>query len=712
MKLNENGDFCLLFVEAADEKERLFEVIGAQKKPVVLLLPQVAGQPRSRLFQRPEDFSDLKHIRRHSGVPIIFLTASSELLAQMAARHGFPSYPSVDAFASMLAQERSPGLVASGRRARTGPLLPHAGQLAAIGHSLPAVPLHEPADDLPWPLPAGSPPVEYSMSVHLAPTLPLPPPGDLAVWDASAASAALAGARATPIPPVRASSAAPLPTTPLPGEPFSPDEHDVPPWQVSEIPRRRSAQPLDEPHSHHPGWSPLLPAQAAVQEHRFAAPGPQTSPEPVQAPVLETHAGQPRHSILPVLITLSLLILAGAGLGSFVAISRISPVAPVIATPVGSLTFLSSEQLNEHTSQGIDDQVQISLHSLGTPAPGKSYYAWLLGDKDQLESRTILLGKLPVVNGVASMLYPGDVLHTNLLQFTSRFLVTEEASNPQPLLPTPDTGSWRYSGMLPATPDPKDAHHFSFLNHLRHLLADEPVLDELELPGGLNNWFTRNSENLIEWTSSARDRWQDTPHNLTFVRTQAIQILAYLDGMSFLVQELPPAMAGVPLTLDTHLAALGLLNVRGPNQNPPAYIDQIVYHLNGLINAPGSPAGIRSTSASLLTALSSVTAWLQALRRDDRQLLALTDQQLGQPAALSLLDDMVMQASNAYTGGSDPSTRQFKQGVVWIHRQMQNMATITVLNVLPGSAVPEIGPASQQAPSLLLWLWRNLEEWL
>jgi hypothetical protein len=724
MKLNENGDFCLLFVEATDEKECLFEVIGAQKKPVVLLLPQAAGQPRSRLFQRPEDFSDLKHVRRQTGVPIIFLTASSELLAQMAARHGFPSYPSVDAFARMLAQERSPGLAASGlyaqagRRARTGPLVPSAGQIAAIRRSMPAAPLREPADDLPWPLPAGSmPSMEYSASVHMAQTLPLPPPADVAVWDESAASPALAGARATPIPPARDNSAAVVPTTPVPAEPFACDERDVPPWQVSEIPRRRSAQPLDEPHSYHPGWSPLTAqiegsARPALQAHGSGVPVPQAPAGPAQTTPAETHDGQPRRSILPVLITLSLLILAGAGLGSFVAISRIAPVAPAIVTPVGSLTFLSSEQLNENTSQGIDDEVQISLHSLGQPAPGKSYYAWLLGDKDQLESRTMLLGKLNVVNGVASMLYPGDGLHTNLLQFTSRFLVTEEASNPQPLLPTPDSGSWRYAGNVPAAPDPKDAHHFSFLNHLRHLLADEPVLDELELPGGLNNWFTRNSEKLIEWTSSARDRWQDT-HNLTFVRNEAIQILAYLDGMSFLVQELPPALAGsVPVTLDTHLAALGLLNVRGPNQNPPAYIDQIVYHLNGLINAPGSPVRIRNTSTSLLAALSSVTAWLQALRKDDRQLLALNTMQLGQPAALSLLDDMVLQASNAYTGGSDPSTGQFKQGVVWIHRQLQSMATINVVNFLPGGAVPEIGPASQQAPSLVLWLWRNLEEWL
>jgi hypothetical protein len=423
----------------------------------------------------------------------------------------------------------------------------------------------------------------------------------------------------------------------------------------------------------------------------------------------EVSAPHQRRSILPVLITLSLLILAGAGLGSFLAISRIAP-APAGALPVGSITFLSSEQLNENTSQGIDDEVQINLHGLGHPAPGKSYYAWLLGDKDQLESRTILLGNLHVVNGSASMLYPGDVLHTNLLQLTSRFLVTEEASNPLPLLPTPDTSSWHYAGVLPAIPDPNDTHHFSFLTHLRHLLADEPVLDELELPGGLNNWFTRNSEKLIEWTSSARDRWQDT-HNLTFVRNEAIQILSYLDGMSFLVQDLPSASAGARVTLDTHLAALGLLNVRGSNQSPPGYIAQIVYHLNGLINAPGSPAHIRSASASILSALSAVTTWLQALRSDDRKLLAMSGLQLGQPAALSLLDDMVLQASNAYTGGSDPSG-QLKQGVVWIHRQLQDMATINVVGYPAGSPVPEIGPAQQSAPSFVPGSGRNREEGL
>ncbi|MGH2506776.1 MAG: hypothetical protein ACRDHZ_05100, partial [Ktedonobacteraceae bacterium] len=437
-----------------------------------------------------------------------------------------------------------------------------------------------------------------------------------------------------------------------------------------------------------------------------SAPDLPVPPVPVQPrPVRK------RRSLAPVLILLSLLILGGASLGSFAAISRNTPNTPSHAAPVsaaatqavGSITFVSSEQTSETTSQGIDDEVQLTLHNLGTPATGKSYYAWLLGDANQAESQSILLGKLTVVNGSVNTFYPGDSKHTNLLQIGSRFLVTEEDSTTIPLLPSPDISTWRYYGALPATPDPLDKHHFAFIDHLRHLLADEPVLDEVGLPGGLNDWFTRNTQELVVWTTSASDQWQENAsHNVAEVRNEAISVLSYLDGMSFMPTDLPPISQSIPLQSDAHLAALGLLNIRGLNQNPPSYIDQIVYHLNGLINAPGSPASVRSTAATLLPSMSSVDTWLQNLRTDDKQLLAMTDAQLSQPAAFSLLDDMALQAGNAYSGTTDPSTGQFKQGVAWIHQQLQSIATITVSRYLGGSTVPEFAPSSYNAPIFIL----------
>lgn len=704
MKLNESGDFCLLYVEPKDERQSLFETIGSQSKPVVLMLLLEPGQSRPRLFQRPEDFSDLKHVRRQTGVSVVFLTSGSEHLAQLAARYGFPAYSSIDAFANFLAHGRrstgEEGDVRAQRRARTGPLPHPPSQTARRARPTGVLPTS------PWPAPAALA-VEEVVANRSATTAPLNEQGELAVWPAPEhVHAPSASGRATP----RASGQ----YTPAP--PAREALHE-PAFYQSEIPPRRSALLPREQYTRHQGWE----SEAYVPDYATAPHTHSEHPRPVRprsSPELPAHppyataprsaADMPppsvrkRRGLMPVLILLSILILGGAGLGSFIVISRAAPVAPVVARPVGSIIFMSSEQLNETTSQGIDDQVQITLHNLSAPASGKSYYAWMLGDADLAESQSILLGKLTVVNGSVNMFYPGDAQHTNLLQIGSRFLITEEDSAVTPLLPSPEISTWRYYGALPAIPDPSDKHHYAFINHLRHLLADEPILDEIELPGGLNNWFTRNTQKLVEWTTSARDQWQgSSTHSVASVRDVGMNVLSYLDGMSFMPLDTPSASQRTQVELDTHLAGLGLVNVNGPNQNPASYIDQILYHLNGLLHAPGSPTSVRATAAALLPAMSSVQTWLQKLRSDDRQLLAMSDAQLGQAAASALLNDMVVQASDAYTGNADPATGQVEHGVAWIHQQLQSMATISISTYVGGGTVPELGPSTPNASTML-----------
>jgi hypothetical protein len=219
----------------------------------------------------------------------------------------------------------------------------------------------------------------------------------------------------------------------------------------------------------------------------------------------------------------------------------------------------------------------------------------------------------------------------------------------------------------------------------------------------------------MQLTSSARDSWQNS-HNPAATRALGIQLLAYLDGMSFVMQDVPDASASTQAKLDTHRAALGLLNVRGATQNPPGYLAQIVYHLNGLLNAPGSPDNVRAIVNQILPALSDVTGWLQKLRDDDRRLLALADDQLGQKMALSLLDDMVLQASNAYSGNTDTSVGKIKPGVSWIHDQLQGLASININTYVIGQTpVPEVAPSAKSGPAFLLPLlnaWREVEQWL
>src|SRR5947209_11863433 len=59
-----------------------------------------------------------------------------------------------------------------------------------------------------------------------------------------------------------------------------------------------------------------------------------------------------------------------------------SNAAPA-AQLVGHVYFLSSGRLYVNNNQGISDEVLVDLHNIQAPAPGKSYYGWLLGDANQ-----------------------------------------------------------------------------------------------------------------------------------------------------------------------------------------------------------------------------------------------------------------------------------------------------------------------------------------
>ena len=582
MKSNDAGDFCMLYVEPTDERTALLEFISEQKKPVVIMLP---AQSRLKVFQHPDDYGDLKHVKRQLDLPIVFVVSGNEHMRQLAWRNGFPAYISIDALADSL----SKGQLALSRQRtlarKTVPLSP------------------------------STPGTERSFSSRR--TIPLAP---------------------------------------------------IPPLEQQSIPKGTRAG-----------------VNVALTEER---------PTP---PVSEVGSGRRRFPAA--LFIVSLLVLVGAGMISYLSFFRMFPFAPAapVIRLVGHISFLSSEQLSENSSQGIDDEVQIDLHSLSGPAAGKSYYAWLLGDKNLSDSKAILLGKLSVNRGNAYLLYPGDQQHTNLLEFNSRFVVTEEDAAMTPITPSPDYSAWRYYGEIPQSPDPLNSHHYSFLDHVRHLLASEPMLNDLELPGGLNNWFYRNTGKLIEWTISARDRWEESK-DLAFVRRQTIRTLTYLDGLSFVQQDMPPD-ATLPDT--SKLDSVGLLDVNGQNQNPASYLGSIVYHLNGLLDAPGSTQDVRKNAAQIITAMNNVQGWLETMHADAKQIVAMTDAQLGQSAAFTLLNDLVDQANHAYVGEIGPTNGEMREGVTWIHDHLQSLATLSVTQYIAGGSPPEIVPNNNNNTAFL-----------
>ena len=108
-----------------------------------------------------------------------------------------------------------------------------------------------------------------------------------------------------------------------------------------------------------------------------------------------------------VLLFILLILLVASTLGSlFVLAYRYTQTASTTTTPIiGHVYFLSSGQLNVNNNQGINDEILVELHNIPAPAPGKSYYAWLLGDTNQSKVPWVALGKVSFTQGSVQFLY-------------------------------------------------------------------------------------------------------------------------------------------------------------------------------------------------------------------------------------------------------------------------------------------------------------------
>ena len=94
--------------------------------------------------------------------------------------------------------------------------------------------------------------------------------------------------------------------------------------------------------------------------------------------------------------------------------------------------------------------------------------------------------------------------------------------------------------------------------------------------------------------------------------------------------------------------------------------------------------------------MSNVQSWLENLRTDARQIVAMPDSSLSSPAAFALLNDIVDSANKAYTGDITPSTNQVREGVTWIHDHMQALATLAVTSYTNQGSAPEMIQNTQQ----------------
>jgi serine/threonine protein kinase len=487
----------------------------------------------------------------------------------------------------------------------------------------------------------------YLSQQSLAQALPVPP----VVWGSQTP--------ALPPPPVISSFTPVLPMAPAGSTPViqSPAqaEMNMPTILAPQLPFAHSAS-MPTPTTL-PG--PSTPQQASRQ----AAPSPTSAP-----PVRKRRPGW----VSITLVAALLVVLAGSVLGTYLFyIHSTSPTQPTI---LGHAFFVSSGLLSsQNSSQGITDKLQINLQNLPDPQPGNRYYAWLLNNL----SAAAALGPIPLHHGLVTISY-SDSQHNNLLANYGRFLITEEAANPTPTIPSVDTTAWRYYAAFSTTPNPADVNHYSLFDHLKHLLSQDPKLKLVGLGGGLDIWLYRNATKVLEAAGSARDSEKACTPDPTngacaFIHRSLERILDYLDGSAYVQADVPP---GTPLRIDSTIARVALLTTDPVNQQPPGYLKHIGSHLREITVTPGTTAAQRSLAIRIVQAINNVQHWLEAVHADASTLEKMNNTQLS--AASSILNDLFTQANYAFVGQFDPNTNTVKEGVVQIHYNIQGLATFEV----------------------------------
>jgi eukaryotic-like serine/threonine-protein kinase len=225
-------------------------------------------------------------------------------------------------------------------------------------------------------------------------------------------------------------------------------------------------------------------------------------------------------------------------------------------------------------------------------------------------------------------------------------------------------------GSSTPTTNAMDMMNDTVLQHLRHLLADAPELTPFGLNGGLDIWLFRNTQKILEWAGSARDATDPS-----FIQRQVIRTMAYLDGVKYFAQDVPP---GTPCLCQLPNAAVAVLEFDVQNQNPPGYLSQIGTHLNALTQARGVTQEKRALAAQIDRDINNMQNWLEQVHTDAKQLLSTPLGQYNSPTSRSLLDDMASNALYAFIGRPDPSTGQVLGGMIQVHYTIQSLATYDI----------------------------------
>ncbi len=304
---------------------------------------------------------------------------------------------------------------------------------------------------------------------------------------------------------------------------------------------------------------------------------------------------------------------------------------------------------------GHADVLRLNIQNIAAPPENKVYQAWLQDNKHH----TLSLGPLTLNNDTATLFYPGNTKHTNLLSLAQEIFVTDENT-----------------GQTPSTPVGNVVYMATFdtatLQYVKNILYQTPnfptndsvIVDMLETIKSIND----KGGSLV-------DSIQGT-HDYALAKRQAIRIIELIDGTQY-----AKTSGDLPKDMPSEVyARMGLLS--SPTQQ--GYIDTLGTQLDKLQQAAPNNASLQQHIQNVKSAVTDLRQWVQSLRSYDRPLVQATT--IANPALLSNALQVRQLASDAYTGrivppNDSPSPSLGSAGAYQAYTECQYLATLDVKKI-------------------------------
>jgi serine/threonine protein kinase len=494
-----------------------------------------------------------------------------------------------------------------------------------------------------------------AMAIAIAETLHLPVPTVLARSrsDTNATSGPIAS---NPLQPMASPPSQPLMTSP----PYSTTGNS------------RSSHELATVASSFQSGSPVnsRTRTAVSQVQQLASSAPIAAPASAPIPVLAVKKQPSLNNItLAVIVVIALIASSLAGYALFAAKGSTSPVQAHAV--VGHVLFLKSQS----ELSGFD-KIQLDIPEIAQPTSGTNYYAWLENNKNDAIVPT--RWSITVTSRGVSLPLAGDPQHSNLLSTDfPLFLITAESAS-DPVSPSLDSKAHLYYASIPQAASSSD--HLTLIDHLKHLLADDPTLDKLQMQGGLNIWFQHNTQALVQQATSANDSLQKK--DPVAVRQHLVNMLYYLDGHACAPSNLYSLPKGTATTADATVFNDTRVSLLACSQNSveSSFLTHIASHLDGVIRSVGVTQEQVHLAQHMATEMNQVNAWLEQTHQDAKALVKLPNDQLLHLQAQQQLSDLLVQLNNTYNGQSG------HEGVRQLGDDMLDLASFDIFTCPQGGA--------------------------